>query len=175
MFVFKRLGIDCYNNRKGIPAHSNCNTSWNMKHNKVLYLISEVTVRVFVTCSNSRVSTFVGKQHSILSLDTTKHVQNGIVAAAAWILSHRWRKSQIFSAQTMFFTYPHMRKFICIRSGLLGSQIIGPVFLGHQLGSLAFRACRPLRLKWEWAPILLEYNCSFFCFNIFSVRESNQF
>ena len=52
--------------------------SWNMKHDKVLLLMSEVTLRVFVSCEH------IQSQAAFDFVpDTTKHVRNEIVAAAA--------------------------------------------------------------------------------------------
>lgn len=146
------------------PLISVCSMSWNMKHDRVLLLMSEVTLRVFVFRNKSRVSTFVVKQYSMLSL--IRHSTSGMR------LSLQLRKfcltgdvNHRFSLRRRcFFTYPHMSRFMCIRCGLLGSKIIGPFLPGHQLGSLEFRACRPLLLKWELDCVLLEHNCSLYCF-----------
>lgn len=51
-------------------------------------------------------------------------IMSGVtVATATVILSRRWRKSPILTAQTIFSTHPHMNKWNGVRSGLLAGRV----------------------------------------------------
>jgi len=86
------------------------------------------------------------------------------------ILSCRCWIFLIFSAYTVFLTYPHSKKSIGEKSGLRGGQGIGPPLPIEALGNLSFKTSVTKQLKWGGAPscikITLHYSSLFEGFNL---------
>jgi hypothetical protein len=69
-----------------------------------------------------------------------------IVATAAVSLCRRWFKLRMFSAQTMFLAYSHVKTSSGVRSGPLGGQATDPPLPIHQ-SQILVRGLRYTRMQ----------------------------